>query len=358
MRTPLTVLTWYGIKGYVRNRGAMFFALLVPLMIMVIFGLLSFGGSPSVNVGVVDQAHNQLSGALLDSLRDIKSVKLHSGSLDDEKRALEKGDRDLVVILPPTLGQGPTGIPALYNQGKPQESQIAQAIMTRFLDQASFRVAGVQPGFTLDAQPIKSRNLTYVDFLVPGMIAMSVMQTGLFSVVFGIVQLKQRGVLRRLMATPVRVFDVLISQVTTRLVMAAVQTVVLLAVGLWLFHFHFSGNVLYLLLLGVIGSAIFIAMGFAISGYARNEETAAPIANLISLPMMFLSGIFFPRSSMPAWLQPITDYFPLTYVADALRKVSVDGATLWAVRWDLVGIGGWLAISIFIATRLFRWEVT
>jgi len=358
MRTPLTVLTAYGLRGYVRNRGAMFFALLVPLMIMVIFGVLNFSGNPGVTVGVVDQAHNQVSGALLDSLRDIKSVRLRTGDLAAERSALEKGDRDLIVVLPPSLGQGPTTIRAFYNQGKPQESQVAQAIMTRFLDQASFRVAGVQPGFALDAQPIKSRNLTYVDFLVPGMIAMSVMQTGLFSVVFGIVQLKQRGVLRRLMATPVRVFDVLCSQVVTRLIMAAIQTAVLLAVGLWLFHFQFSGNVLYLLLVGVLGSAIFIAMGFAISGYARNEETAAPLANLISLPMMFLSGIFFSRNNMPNWLQGVTQYFPLTYVSDALRSISVDGATLWAVRGQLLGITVWLLISIFIAARLFRWEIT
>jgi len=351
-------MTRYMLLGYVRNRGAMFFTLLVPLMIMAIFGVLNFGGSPQVRIGVGDQSQNQLSTVLLENLRDVKSVKLRTGDLDGERRALERGDRDLVVVLPPALGQGPGSLTAFYNQGKPQESQVAQAIMTRFLDQASFRVAGIQPGFTLDAQPINSRNLTYVDFLVPGMIAMSIMQTGLFSVVFAIVQLKQRGVLRRLMATPARVFDVLFSQVTTRLIMAGFQTAVLLAVGLWVFHFHFTGNVLCLLFLGVIGSAIFIAMGFAISGYAKSEETAAPLANLISLPMMFLSGVFFPRSSMPDWLAVVTQFFPLTYVADALRQVSVDGASLWGVRGQLVGIAVWLVISVLIAQRLFHWEVT
>lgn len=357
MRTPLTILTWYGLRAYLRNRGAMFFTLLIPLMIMAIFGVLNFGGSPSVNIGIVDQAQNDLSKTLVSSLGEVKSVKLRTGDLEGERRALERGDRDLVVILPASLGRGPTAIPALFNQGKPQESQVGQAILTRFLDQASFKVAGVQPGFTLDAQPINSRNLTYVDFLVPGMIAMSVMQTGLFSIVFAVVQQKQRGVLRRLVATPVRVFDIMFSQVTTRLIMAALQTVVLLAVGLWVFRFHFSGNVLYLLLVGVFGASIFIAMGFAISGYSKNEETAAPLANLISLPMMFLSGVFFARSNMPDWLQGITHYFPLTYVADALRSISLDGASLWAVRWDLVGIAVWLAISAAIAMRLFRWEV-
>jgi ABC-2 type transport system permease protein len=352
------MLTYSSIKGYVRNWQAMFFALLVPLMILGIFGLLNFGGTVTLDIGVVDQANNQASQALMDNLRQVKAVKLHTGSLAAERAALEQGDRQLVAVLPSSLGQGPASITAYYNQGQPQNSQAAIAIMSQFLDRASFAFAGLQPSFSLDPKPVQSRNLTYVDFLVPGMIALSIMQTGIFSVVFGFVQLKQRGVLRRLMATPMRVTDFFFAQITTRLMMTAVQLVVLLAVGLWLFHFHLIGNVLYLLVVGILGAAIFIAMGLAISGYAKNEETAAPIANLVSLPLMFLSGIFFPRSSMPGWLQSITQYSPLTYVSDALRKISVDGASLWAVRVELLGIVIWLVACSFLATRLFKWEVT
>ena len=115
---------------------------------------------------------------------------------------------------------------------------------------------------------------------------------------------------------------------------------------------------IYMLIVAILGACIFIAMGLAISGWAKNEETAAPLANLISLPLMFLSGIFFPRSVLPGWLQTVTQYSPLSYVSDALRTISLDGASLWAVRWDLVGIGVWLAITGVIAARLFRWEVT
>jgi len=114
--------------------------------------------------------------------------------------------------LPASIGQGSTAITAYYNQGNPQNSQVAIAIMNQFVDRASFAVAGLSPAFTLDTQPVQSRNLTYVDFLVPGMIALSIMQTGLFGVVFTFVQWKQRGILRRLMATPMRVRDFFFSQ--------------------------------------------------------------------------------------------------------------------------------------------------
>jgi len=352
------MLTWSSLKAYFRNRGAIFFSLLVPLMIMGIFGLINFGNStPSVNIGVVDQAHNQVSGRIISSLQGIKAVKLHTGALDSERHELQQGNRDLVAVLPASIGQGSTAITAYYNQGNPQNSQVAIAIMNQFVDRASFAFAGISPSLTLDTRPVQSRNLTYVDFLVPGMIALSIMQTGLFGVVFTFVQWKQRGILRRLMATPMRVSDFFFSQLATRLTTVALQIVVLLAVGLFVFHFHFAGNLLYLLIVGIIGGGIFLAMGLAISGASKSEETAAPIANLVSLPLMFLSGIFFSRSNMPEWLQTITQYSPLTYVSDALRSISIDGASLWAIRTDLLGIFIWLAIAVVIATRLFKWEV-
>ena len=355
-RSPFVMLTWSSLKAYFRNRGAIFFSLLVPLLIMGIFGLINFGNNtPSVNIGLVDQAHNQVSNTIISNLQGIKAVKLHLGSLDAEKRELTQGNRDLVAILPASIGQGSTAITAYYNQGNPQNSQVAIAIMNQFMDRASFAQAGIAPAFTLQAKPVQSRNLTYVDFLVPGMIALSIMQTGLFGVVFTFVQWKQRGILRRLMATPMRVRDFFFSQLVTRMTTVALQIVVLLAVGF--FVFHFAGNLLYLLIVGIIGGGIFLAMGLAISGASKSEETAAPIANLVSLPLMFLSGIFFSRSNMPEWLQTITQYSPLTYVSDALRSISVDGASLWAVRTDLLGIFIWLGITVVLATRLFKWEV-
>jgi ABC-2 type transport system permease protein len=352
------MLTWSSLKAYFRNRGAIFFSLLVPLMIMTIFGLINFGNNtPNVNIGIVDQANNQISGRIVAGLKQVKAVKLHTGSLDGEKHELEQGNRDLVAVIPKTIGQGSSAITAYYNQGNPQNSQVAIAIMNQFVDRASFAFAGVTPVMTLDTKPVQSRNLTYVDFLVPGMIALSIMQTGLFGVVFTFVQWKQRGILRRLMATPMRVRDFFFSQLVTRLTTVALQIGVLIAVGILAFHFHFSGNLLYLLIVGIVGGGIFLAMGLAISGAAKSEETAAPIANLISLPLMFLSGVFFPRSAMPGWLQTITQYSPLTYVSNALRSISIDGASLWAVRVDLLGIIIWLAIAVVLATRLFKWEV-
>ncbi len=375
MRRAFPVLLTTSIKAYYRNRSAMFFSLLVPLLIMVIFGLLNLGGnSTSETVGVVDQAHNPASQQIINNLKKVEVLKLDFGSQASETNALKKGDRALVVVLPADLGAiqtcpirapaschpgpKPVNVPIYANKSKPQDAQIASAIVTQFFSQASFAALG-QPGgvFKPTVQELPGQNTTYTDFLVPGIIALSIMQTGIFSVAFAFVQQKQTGVLRRLMATPMKVSQFLGAQVTTRLIMAAIQVAILLIVGVFAFHFRLAGNVLELMLACIFGSAIFIAIGFAISGYAKDEQAVPALANLLVLPMMFLSGIFFPRDTMPRWLHTISDFLPLTYVVDAIRSIAVNGSHLWNLGTDVLGILVWLVITIVVAIRLFRWEV-
>ncbi len=357
------------LKAYYRNRVAIFFSLFLPLMIMVIFGLLNLGGS-NINetVGLVDQAKNDSSKQVVDGLGKISVLKVQQGDENAEKAALAKGDIALVVVLPQTLGRSqqqgaapgvpaPTKITAFGNTAKPQETEIARSIVQQFLDQQSFAQAKVQPALQMDFQQVPGKSQTYTDFLVPGIIALSIMQTGVFSVAFAFVQQKQNGVLRRLMATPMKVPEFLAAQVSTRLIMAGVQVVILLLVGLLAFHFQLVGNIVELLLVAVLGSAIFIAVGFAVSGYAKDEQVVPAIANIIVLPMMFLSGIFYSRDNFPGWLHTVSGFLPLTYVTDALRTVSLDGTHLWNIKGDLLGMTVWLAIAVVAAVRLFRWEV-
>jgi ABC-2 type transport system permease protein len=350
------------LKAYYRNRTAIFFSLFLPLMIMVIFGLLNLGGNNTTEtVGIVDQAHNDASRQVIDSLGRVSVLKVKQGDENGEKAALGS----LVVILPQGLGQvaqgqgapPPTKIAAFGNAARPQDTEIARSVAQQFFDQQSFALAKVQPALLMDYKDVQGKSQTYTDFLVPGIIALSIMQTGVFSVAFAFVQQKQNGVLRRLMATPMKVSEFLAAQVSTRLIMAGVQVAILLAVGLLAFHFHLVGNILELMLVAVVGSAIFIAIGFAISGYARDEQAVPAIANIIVLPMMFLSGIFFSRDNMPGWLHTISDFLPLTYVTDAIRTISLDGSHLWNIKGDLLGMLVWLAITIVAAVRLFRWEV-
>ena len=137
---------------------------------------------------------------------------------------------------------------------------------------------------------------------------------------------------------------------------SVLQTLVLIGIAVFLFDVKIAGNMASILLLALIGGGVFVSLGFAVSGWAKNEEVAAPLANVIALPMMFLSGVFFPRSAMPDVLERVTDFLPLTYLIDALRNVATDGEALWSQGWNLLGLGVWLIITFAVAVRLFKWE--
>jgi ABC-2 type transport system permease protein len=350
-------------KMFLRNRAAVFFSLFLPLIIMLIFGVLNFEGATEIQLGIVDEADNEASADLVEDLGAYDYLVLTEGERDAEMAALADGDRDFVLVIPPawavpTPGDE-TGLVAHASNADPAQAQVAQGLLQQAVGQVLFAPAGggAAAGLSppVEFESVETRDLRYIDFLVPGIVGMTIMQLGLFGVAFGFVQLKRTGALRRLFATPTSPSYFLSAQVLSRLIIGIAQVAILFAVGIW-FGLQMFGSYMTLLVVVIIGSAIFLAIGFAIAGWAKNEDQAAPVANLVSLPMMFLSGVFFPREAMPEFLAAITAFLPLTYVIEALRAIVNQGADLLSLGPELLGMGVWVAITFVIAVRLFRWE--
>jgi ABC-2 type transport system permease protein len=352
-------------KMFLRNRAAVFFSLFLPLLIMLIFGVLNFEGSTEIELGIVDEADNDASASFIEALSAYDYLVITEGQRDAEQAALEAGDREIVLVIPPgwvpRLGEE-TGLMASAAAADPAQAQVAQGLLQQAVAQAVLVASGVPAGggafggtAPVQFESVESRDLGYIDFLVPGVVGMTVMQLGLFGVSFGFVQLKRTGALRRLFATPTSPAYFLSAQVLSRLVIAVAQVAILLGVGL-AFGLQMFGSYAVLAVIVVLGSVIFLAVGFAIAGWAKNEDQAAPVANLVSLPMLFLSGVFFPRDAMPDFLANITQFMPLTYVNEALRAVVNEGAGLFDLGSQLLGMGAWAAICFGLAVWLFRWE--
>jgi len=348
---------------FVRNRAAVFFSLFLPLIIMLIFGVLNFEGSTTIQLGIVDEAQNEASERLIDGLAAFDYLQPTSGSRDAQLAELEDGNLDFVLIIPSGFAPQPgqeSGLVAYASSADPAQAQVGQGLLQQAVGTALFAPAGGNPPGGAFAAPVRfesveSRDLGFIDFLVPGIVGMTVMQLGLFGVAFGFVHLKRTGALRRLFATPTSPAYFLGAQVASRLIICVVQVAILLGIGIW-FGLQMFGDYASLAVIVLLAAIIFLAVGFAIAGWAKNEDQAAPVANLISLPMMFLSGVFFPRDAMPDFLASITQYMPLTYVNEALRAVVNDGAGVMSLGPQLLGMGVWAAITFVIAVRLFRWE--
>ncbi|MGH2463212.1 MAG: ABC transporter permease [Candidatus Limnocylindria bacterium] len=348
-------------KMFIRDRTAVFFSFFLPLVIMLIFGVLNFGAEAELDLGVVDEAGTASSATVIAALEQTPGLIVSKGPRGDELAALEDGQRSLVVVFPSgweLVAPGEPGfepLTAYANDATAGEGQTTLLIVNAVVAQAVVAAGGGSSVPLVVVEEVAGRNLGYIDFLVPGILGLTIMQLGVFSVAFGFVQLKQTGTLRRLFATPTSPAYFLAAQVSSRMVIALVQVLILLGVGLW-FGVQLVGSVAVVLALAVLGSVVFLGMGFAVAGWAKNENQAAPVANLISLPMMFLSGSFFPREAMPEFLQEVTRFLPLTYLNDALRAVINDGAGLNVIGTDVIGLFVWAVITFLVATRLFRWE--
>ena len=352
MRLKLKLIT-SSLKMFLRQREAIIWTIILPLFMVFLFSFVKFEGLGHVSMGIVN---NSRDTTLLSSLKSIQTLKISEGTEKEELEFLKKGERAMVLIIPASFQ--PTGHDSLtmyLNAERQQETEAGKLILQRALDEEILREHNI-PRHPLHAEIVNSRNLTYIDFLLPGILAMSIMQSGVFGVAFGFVVLKKRGILRRLLVTPMNTNDFIIAQVIMRLVVLMAQVLIMIGAGTLLFHLHFIGNLFNMIVVGVLGGIIFLSIGFALSGISKSEDQVAPLANIITLPMMMLSGVFFSRSNLPGFAHVITDYFPLTYLADGLRNIAIEGASLGDVAPQLIGLTVWTIITLFIAIKAFRWE--
>jgi len=363
-------LTVVSLKMYFRNRQALFWALFFPLLVMLIFGMMNFNGYNAPSVGVHDEAKSEASRNLIKALQgdEEEVLKVSIGTPEEILHDLEFGESRAAIIIPKNYGiPGELAVlQVTYDERYTQERAVISTVLKQVTDGLFKEYAAVpdeylvENSINVNESLIQGQGQGFKGWLIPGIAAMAIMQTGLFTVVFSLVRFKSQGVLRRLKATPIGAAHFLAGQLTTKAIVVVIQTYVLIIVGAVALGVSVNSGRLGawfdLTILALLGGALFIAMGLAISGWAKSEETAAPMANVISMPMMFLSGVFFPLSVMPEWLTRWSQYLPLTYLADGMRAITVEGATVITLGNELIGLTVWIIVVFAIATKTFRWE--
>jgi ABC-2 type transport system permease protein len=197
--------------------------------------------------------------------------------------------------------------------------------------------------------------LSFISYLVPSILGMSLMQVGVFAAI-PLVADRQKLILKRLQATPLRRWQLVGSNVLMRLLIAVAQTVIIVGVGATFYDVQIAGSWLQIGFLILLGSLAFIALGYVIASFASTEDAANGATSAVQFPLMFLSGTFFPIAAMPDPLQAIARLLPLTYLNDALRQVMVDG-TPFSPLWVCVAfLAVWLVVCLAISARFFKWQ--
>jgi ABC-2 type transport system permease protein len=349
------------IKMLRRNRVLLITSLGLALLSIFVFGwLFGGGGTPKLELGVVDQDASPLSQRMIQGLRASDSLQVFSGTQTGETQALRDGHRHAVIVLEPGFGQAltqghPTGIDVYYDQSSPVMAANARMAVQSIIADLNQQVTHQTAPITLHEQAVSVHNLRQIDWLTPGMLGMLLMWANL-AVGVALVQWRQQGVLRRLAVTPLRSGVLISTQMLARLLLSLLQGAALIVVAMLVFGVQVTGSWLALGVTVALGALALQGVGFVVGSLARTPEIANALFFLISFPMMFLSGSYFPTDSAPAFLSPIIKALPLTYLNDALRQIINNGASLSAVRVDLLIITAWLVVAVALSARAFRWS--
>lgn len=358
------VLTKAFTRRYFRDKIALFFTFLFPLVFLLIFGTI-FGGNdgPSFKVGLISEADNEFAANFIEQTKKGEVFKYTDGDdFEAAKQKLGRGELDAIMELPKGFGmtdaQGrPSGtLKVYYDKGDEQLSSALTAIIQSTLDGVNSQFIQVDAPLELAAEPIQTSNLTRFDYTLAGLIGFSILSLGIFSMSEGFTADKKTGALRRLKVAPIRAWQLIVATALNRVLVGIISVAILFVAALIFFDFNMRGDYLNFALFTIIATFCMFGFGMAIAGWASDANQAAPLTQMITLPMMFLSGVFFPTFLMPEWLQSITVFIPLTPIIDGLRLILTEGRTLLDLGPQMVIIGGWTLLIYVVSFKVFRWE--
>jgi len=354
------------MKMTFREKQVWFWSVFYPVMLLVVF-LMIFGGSDGkesnfkAKVAAVADRGQPASVQLYETLRSIPALEWKTDETVTRGEAEEwvkLKEIDAAIIL---TGTEDGKVELLYNKEK-QNSGTIQAlsgIIGGVLQETNYRLAGVSPKLTLMQQGITSgsEKLKFVDFLMTGLIALSISQAGLFGMM-SMVEMRRNGLLKRLMLTPVNMRLYGLGNMMVRFLLSAIQVILLTLIGILFYKAEIDLNLVSFLPMFLVGTVSFASMGYLIAAFSKSMDSYTGTANLASFIMMFLSGIFFDYSMLPEYIKPVSHVLPLTYFANGIRDSMVYGMGLAnADFWVNIGaLSLWGIAAFLVASRFYRWK--
>jgi ABC-2 type transport system permease protein len=366
-RSLFTILVFAKLntKRFFRDKVALFFGILFPVIFLFVFGgIFGHDSGVSFNVALINQSDSSYAKDFAKDIRGAKTFKVDPeiSTLDAAKAKMSRSQIDAAIVLPADFGKNqrdgkPGGeVKIVYTQNNAQAGQVLISALQRGLQPTNAKFVQTELPFKATGQQLNEKSLSPFDYTFAGLLGFSIIGMGIFGPVNIFPELKKQGILRRLHTTPLRVWEYFLSIVASQIVQGLVSLGVLFTIAITVFHLKVVGNPFEIALYLILSIAMILGIGLALGGWAKNERQAAPLSNIIVFPMMFLSGTFFPRFLMPEWLQHVSAFLPLTPVIDGVRLMATEGKHFADLMPQLGLIGLWIIVIYFIAFRVFRWE--
>jgi ABC-2 type transport system permease protein len=340
------------LKGFFRDKMAFFFAVIFPLMFLVLFGgLLGTSGTSKTEVeqvgpvSVLDEAPKDVRAYLKESL-DIHRTT-------DEKAAIRKvrkGDTDAMIV------QRGNKLVVRFSQADQVKAATVQGTFQAIVQSANIAMTGQQPEFTLSADRVEDDSLSTIQFFTPGLMGWAIASGATFGAATNLVVWRKNGLLRRLRLAPIPTWSVVLARIAVSVAIAAVQAAIFIGVGALFFGLQLTGSWPMIIPLLTAGTLSFMAIGLLAGAVSKSEEAAVGIANFVVLPMAFLSGSFFPLDGAPGWVTAVSQVLPLRHLNDGMLDTMVRGEGPSSALMPIAILLAFAVVVAAIASRVFRWD--
>ncbi len=353
----MLAITKGSLHAIVRNPSAVVFNLVFPLIFIIVFGFISGGG---FKIDVAVDKNSDLNNPVYAALVNINSINLVRDKSEQEVISeLEKGRLDALIKITKNE-KGVLIVDLKTTKASPEGGSIFRMMVNEIIYKQNLAISNVNvPVTELKEEVVEGRKFKTIDFILPGQLGFSLLSAGVFGTAFIFISLRQTLVIKRFFATPIRKAYIVMGESLSRLIFSMFSAVIIILIGTFVFGFTLINGVttfINMMILSIIALIVFLGFGFVVSGIAKNENAVPPIANLITLPQFLLAGTFFPISNFPDWLQPVSRILPLTYLNEAMRKISFEGASIFDVGYDILILLIWGVIVYAIAVKVFKWE--
>jgi ABC-2 type transport system permease protein len=345
------------LKIFLRNRQSIYFSLLFPLVFTGVF-FFSGGAADPIKLGLVNMSQSTIAKSFSDLVMAEPVFDVTEGDLAALKEDLINGDQTAIILIPEnfTFLEGTGELSLILDASQVRQASAIQETLTNSLLAIEREVRGTKPMFNLVVEDVQARPQRYIDFLLPGILAYMLMNLCIAGSGFNIVEYRRRGILKRLFVTPIQPKDFIVAIILSRMVIVLTQISVMLGLAVMLLDINIVGGLVSLYGMVILGTFIFLCIGFFLGSLAKTQEAIQPIVALTSFPQLILSGVFFPISSMHEFLQPIAHSLPLSVVVSALRSITNDGMSLLTINYITMGVLIWMVISFMVAIKYFVWK--
>lgn len=346
------------LKMLARNRQSLFWVLFFPLMFTFIFGLF-FGKNTSLgSIAVVNKSNTQISTGLVETLEKTELFKIQKeDNLDVAKDEIKRSKISAVVFIPENFGdlvvESSKQVEIVYDPGSQIYSSLS-GVIGQYLTTVNYQIQNSKPIFSSSLVPVTDRKLTYFDFVLAGVLGLALMNSSIIGIGVNLAKYREDKILKRITTTPVKSWKFILAEVLSRIVINFIQISIILLVGKFLFDAHIYGSMFVIIPVALVGAFLFQSIGFVVAALSKTADAAQGMAQAISIPMMFLAGVFFPIDSLPKWLYTFVQYLPLAPLLRILRGVMLEGNSPFFEPKNAIIIFSWIVVALLVSIYKFK----